>query len=338
MTISQSAHILELARELVDDVELSRLGPEQLLLKATRLARLTQDEAAAEWLRFELHGYTNDARSRGWMLYFGRVKSSSDQLGYFQPLAGVSGAMVAIQTQIQQLKLPDIQFAPSSANPNELVTGFAGSTAARVTKPIDDILQRLQSHTTALTQLSSIRSRVLNAIHDFATRVYYERALGGLAESIFERHKTSLDSILGKAAPDVLAKIPAIYDRLAAGDSEAISQALNSVRRMIKTFADAVYPPSEVAVLVEGQSYVVGNDKVLNRIKVFLTTRCASTSRSDRLTRNLRSIHERASAGSHADVTADEAQSLFLQAYLTLGEILVAATPTESATGTASPN
>ena len=118
-----------------------------------------------------------------------------------------------------------------------------------------------------------------------------------------------------------------IHHRLAAGDSEAISQALNTVRRVIKAFADAVFPATDVPAKVGDQSVPgSGSDKVLNRIKVYVTTGCTSASRSDRLTRNLRQIYERASVGSHGDVTAEEAQALFLQTYLTLGEILVTTT------------
>ncbi len=308
------------------------MGPEQLLLKTTRLARLTEDEQARDWLRFELRGYSNDQSSRRWMLYFGRIDKIDDQMGYFQPLAGISGAIGAMQTQIQQLKVPSIHFAPSSANPNEVVTGFAGATAGKVTKPAHDVLERLQTLSTAVTSLSSIRSRVLNAVHEFVTRVYYERALRGLADTLFERHKTSIDAVLKDGAPDVLEKIPSIYDRLSEGDPEAISQALHTVRRMIKVFADSVYPASSTPVELGGQRYEVGTDKVLNRVKLYLSDGCSSASRAERLNRNLRQIHERASAGSHADVSAEEAQSIFLQTYLTLGEMLVATSaPTKRA-------
>lgn len=331
MTESLSSHIVDLSKALVDDIELSRLPPEQLLLKAARLARLVDDRETAKWLRLELNGYYNDESSRAFMLHFGRLDSAEAQYGYFQPFAGISGAIASMQTQIQQLRVPDIQFAPSSANPNELVTGWAGSAVQTIAKPANDVLQRLQTLTTAVTSMASIRSRVLSAIHDFATRIYYERAFAGLAESIFEKHKTAIDELLKTNAADVLEKLPAIYDRLTADDQEAISQALNSVRRMIKAFADAVYPPGEKAVEFNGQHYEIGIDKVLNRIKLFLHGKCSSESRCDRLNKNLRKVHERASAGAHKDVTSEEARALFLQAYLTLGEMLSAASLPEAA-------
>ena len=46
-----------------------------------------------------------------------------------------------------------------------------------------------------------------------------------------------------------------------------------------------------------------------------------------RLLKNLRQISDRAAKGAHGDVTPDEAKALFLQTYLTLGEIILASQP-----------
>src|SRR5262245_28804623 len=47
--ISESEHILLLASQLIDDIELSRLSAESLLLKASRLARFVGDEETNRW-------------------------------------------------------------------------------------------------------------------------------------------------------------------------------------------------------------------------------------------------------------------------------------------------
>ncbi len=337
MPFNQAAHITELACALLDDVELSRLPAEQLLLKASRLARLVEDADVGAWLRYELDGYPGTMEARSYALRFGRVESADAAEGYWLPLAGLSGLIASMQTQIQQLKVPNIQFAPSSANPDEFVTGFAGLTVSTATAPAQAVLERLQLLTTAVSNLAAIRSRVLNAVHEFATRVYYQRAFAGLAETIFDRHKALVDGVVAVTATEVVKKLPAIYDRLAAGDPEAVSQALNSVRRMIKAFADAVYPPGEGTRELEGQQYEIGSDKVLNRIKLYLNARCNSRSRCERLNRTLRDLYDRASAGAHSDVTADEARALFLHTYLTIGEVITAGTDSGSSSATATP-
>jgi AbiTii len=310
---------------LLDDVELSRLGPEQLLLKASRLARLVDDSNARAWIRLELNGYPGTPDARRHAHWFGRIETVDAKNGYWQPLAGISGSILSMQNQIQQLTVPNVHFAPSSSNPHENVTGYLGNTVKEAVAPAKDVLSRLQVLSNATATLTSIRSKVLAAIHEFAARIYYERAFVGLADSIFDRHKAMVDGVVAATAKDVLEKLPAIYDRLAESDSEATSQALNSVRRMIKAFADTAYPQQQGTKEVDGQQYQLGSDKVLNRIRLYVTETCASKSRADRLSRTIRDIYERASAGAHSDVTADEARALFLHAYLTIGEIITAA-------------
>lgn len=56
-TQSKSEHALELSKELLDDIELSRLEAEKLILKASRLARLAGSEEIRAWLKLEMTGY-----------------------------------------------------------------------------------------------------------------------------------------------------------------------------------------------------------------------------------------------------------------------------------------
>jgi len=322
MSESKSQHTLKLARDLLDDIELSRLGSEQLLLKASRLARLVDATEVRMWLDYELNGYPNTENGRKYMDRIGRWIEKKKNLGYWNPLAGINGTIVSMQTQIQQLQVPNVHLSLSSANPNEFVSGFGGSNVAGLSSASSAVLSRLQALTTAVTNLTSIRSRVLSGVHSFTAEEFNRLAFSGVAESIFQQHQVAIDALLRDQVPDVLEKIPAISDRLASGDGEAISQAMNSCRRMIKAFADTVYPPREDSITVDGKPYEVGSDKVLNRITLYVREHCASVSRRDRLIRNLRRIHERTSVGSHTEVSAEEARALFLQTYLTLGEIL----------------
>ncbi|MFH2108075.1 MAG: hypothetical protein ABII93_05340 [Chrysiogenia bacterium] len=322
MTENLSKMQLQLARELVDDVELSHLPVEQILLKALRLARLLEDEKTQEWLRYELNGYPNTPQSRPWMRRFGRFTNEETNMGYWSPLAGITGTIVAMQTQIQTLRVPDIHFAQSSANPHEFIGSSANFTAQTMVKPAQTVLVRLENLTTAVSTLSSIRSRVLAGVHDFTVTSYHRLAFSGLVESIFEKHRKAVDELMRSIAPETIAKVPAVYDRLTAGDPEAISHGMSTLRRIIKSLADRVYPACDQPVQIDGQRYEVGADKVLNRIKLFLLTNCPSESRRDRLNRSIHDIHERASAGTHSDIDATEARSLFLSMYLVIGEVL----------------
>ena len=70
---SRSEHILELSKELLDDIELSRTNVENLILKASRLARLVGSEEIRQWLKFEMGGYnSSDELSLKYMGLTGR--------------------------------------------------------------------------------------------------------------------------------------------------------------------------------------------------------------------------------------------------------------------------
>jgi hypothetical protein len=316
---SASSHKLSLAKELLDDIELGRLIPENLLLKTIRLARLIEDQETRLWLGYELSGFrTGDPVSLEYMDLTGRWVNKEKKLGYWQSLAQIDAQISTSKLQIQQLNIPNVTFAPSSSNPYEVVSLNVAST----TEPIKQVLQNLTDLNSAIARLSAIRSRVLALIHAFVSRTYYELAFSGLQETIFERHKAIIDVQLADSCGTILEKVPAIYDRLAQGDPEAISQALNTCRRVIDAFADAISPPTDETINIGGNELQLTAKHHQNRINAFIHENCASQSRRQRLRHCLGDLYDRVSAGIHDDIKPVEAQFLFLQTYMLIGEIL----------------
>ena len=144
-----------------------------------------------------------------------------------------------------------------------------------------------------------------------------------MAENIFEQFKAKIDSLLAQFCGEVLEKVPAVYNRLAEGDSESVSQALTTCRRIIDSFADAVYPPRD-SISGKDQEIKLGKQQVLNRIQQFVSERVTSASRQKRLTHTSRDLYDRICAGIHSDVvTSEEARCLFLLTYQFLGELIL---------------
>ena len=85
---SKSKHIIELAKELLDDIELNRMSAEHLLLKATRLARWMGSEETQQWLKLEMVGYNGTEEvSLRYMSITGRWTDRQKMLGFWGPLA-----------------------------------------------------------------------------------------------------------------------------------------------------------------------------------------------------------------------------------------------------------
>jgi hypothetical protein len=58
MNQEEQTDALSLAKDLLADIELSRLGLGQMVNKARRLARLVNDSANGQWIEWEATGYS----------------------------------------------------------------------------------------------------------------------------------------------------------------------------------------------------------------------------------------------------------------------------------------
>ncbi|HDT1288678.1 hypothetical protein ACQ86C_16945 [Enterobacter asburiae] len=305
MPLVRSEHELELAKELLDDIELSRLKVEQLILKASRLARLCGSEEFQNWLGYEMRGYySNVDLSLRYMGLTGRWTNREKEEGYWSPIAQIDSLIMAKTTELESMTTPNvsgIEFA------NTVLTNHL-NTRATISGMI--------------SKLTGIRSRVLGILHTFTSEIYYEKELDYLAESIFENYKKDVDNLISGICGDVLQQIPSVVNRLAEEEDESVSQALTTVRRIIDSFADTIFPPSDETYEIGGNNLSLDASKHLNRLNAFVHQRVESKSRRDKIRQNLANLYGRVSTGVHADVSVEEAKSLFLNCYLLLGEIL----------------
>jgi hypothetical protein len=301
---SRSEHILALAKELLDDIELSRLAPENLLLKASRLARWVGSEEIRYWVKLEMEGYnSSNPISLMYMGLTGRWTDKENNKGYWGPLAQQEASIAAEKAKLASMRTPDVS------------TDYAAIA-------INNVTQAMSASANYISRLSGIKTRVLARLHAFISEVYYEKQFDSLSESIFERYKEDVDSLIAEHCGDVLEKIPAVMSRLGEGDEESIRHALVTCRRIIDAFADSIFPPRDGTFDIGGNKLTLDASKHQNRINAYIAERVISTSRRQKLRQNLSNLYDRVSTGVHKDVSAEEAHSLFLNTYLLIGEIL----------------
>ena len=301
---TESGHILELSRELLDDIELDRLPASKLILKCSRLARLAGSDEVKAWIQHELQGYNaRESISIKYMSRTGRWVNFAEKTGWFKPLSQIDGMIDTYRSQLAASAISSIG--------GELSMG---------------VIIKLNKDRASLSQTIStfmgIRSRVIGLLHTFVTGVYYERQFANVAETTFDAYKRRVDSLIAEKAGPVLGKIPAVVARLRDGDEEAVSQALTTCRRIIETFADSIYPPTDNMIEVNGKPVSLDASKHKNRLLAYVSDHTSSAARRDKLRQNLTNLYDRVSAGVHSDVTTDEAYSIFLNVYLFLGEVL----------------
>lgn len=301
---SKSEHILELAKELLDDIELSRTNAESLILKASRLARWVGSEEIRNWLKLEMNGYNgSDPLSLKYMYITGCWINKDKNQGYWGPLAQQEAAIIAEKAKLASMRTPD-------------------SSSDSAVLAINNVTSTMTDSAHYISRLSGIKSRVLAQLHNFISEVYYEKQFDNLSESIFERYKSEVDTLIVDSCGDVLEKLPSVMDRLSENDEESITQALITCRRILEAFADSIYPPSNKTINIDDNELKLGVDKHQNRINAYVFKRTKSKSRGKRIRQNLSNLFDRVSTGVHSDVSAEEARSLFLNTYLFIGEIL----------------
>jgi hypothetical protein len=304
MAEDRNTHALQLSEELLADLELERVSLGALVLKASRLARIMEDDDAIAWLACERGGYQADTPNCAkWVTVTGRWADREKGTWWGFPAAQLESMIEADKAMLESLKLPNL-------------SGDFVTIAIRETR---------QDQARIKNQISAnagIKAKIVAALHQFVARHYYELRFSEHQAELFEDARLRVDRLLSPLASGALDKVDSIYRRLAEGDPEAISQALTTCRRLIDSVADEIYPPSDNTVTLNGNEVKLTKQHVQNRLNAFVYDQMQSKSRRAKLRRTLADLYERVSAGVHDEVTTDEARYLFLNTYMYLGEIL----------------
>lgn len=316
----------DLSSEILADMELGRVANHQVLLKCRRLARLTGDEIWKKWLDLELHGYNvNHPRVQydellAYFRLFGRELDQEKHTGLVHPLSTLEGEVETAKLELASCRVPSSIQASSSQS---IIPDSASGA-------IQHVLFRLQELRTTITQRQVIIGRVLGLAHFLTLKWYSELHYGDIAQAIFERRRVEVDGRLKDLCPTALEQFVSAYQRLQSKTEEDWSQALLSCRRILKSFADSVFPPREERYLgSDGREHDISEDMYINRLIAFIDQNAPSATfgavtraQVEYLGDLLGTLHEATHKGVHARVTRREADSTVLLTYLLLSDLV----------------
>lgn len=303
MTPDERTAAMELASELLTDIELDRIPLDKLLLKGARLARLVGDERFSTWTRKELYGYsTADVDGYFWKRTKRNVGDANERV--YASAAYIAATTGPLQEELRNLRLPN-------------VSGDSAAIAIRETRV----------YMTSMRNLIAKHQHIITAVrvflYEFVTKHFHLLRFSVRQEAMFDGAKANIDRILEGLPGEALTKIDAAYANITSGEPESIAGAMNSVRRLIDAVADAVFPATdETRTDGQGNQIKLGNQQRLNRIKAYIDDHVDTKGRGDRLKRATSDIYNRVSSGVHNDVAVSEAMYLFLSSYILLGEII----------------
>jgi hypothetical protein len=184
-----------------------------------------------------------------------------------------------------------------------------------------------------LSSLRNILARVRQYTHDYLVETESELDAGREESSFFDQAYTRINKLLNVKAPEAAQQFVAAQDRLVAGDSEAISHALTSCRRMIKSLADALYPATdEEKVGLDDIPRKMSDDAYKNRLLQYVQENVGKHKSGavlqaaiGDLGKRLSALDSLASKGVHAQPSIAEAHTCVLQTYLLAGDLLAIA-------------
>lgn len=303
--MDRQAESLRVSEELLTDIETNRIKASDVILKASRLARLSDNEELSEFLGFERSGYTGEESAARWAILAGRESEEEEGKYFFAPLVKIESRMEAARSALSTLQ--------GGGN-------YSGEWAYALGGEYN---RNVDSHALALAKYSSICGQVVSIVYGLVVDVYHELLFSELQATLFSDVQRRIDSEISSSSGSALDKIERISERLRAGDSESVSQGLTTCRRLIDSCADHLFPAREEKFTIgDGVDLKVGAMNVLNRLQAYCFESGISKSRRDRLRQSLAGLYGRCSAGTHSEVTVEEARFVFLQTYIVLGEVL----------------
>ena len=318
----------DLSCEILKNFELSEIPVGNIILKCLRLCRLLGDQEGILLFTFESSGYPQRANGkfteeaeriallahRGYQDYDYKTKKIVGYISY----ALISDIESSIETlRIKLAASSDPNISLTSANPHQMLMAPTGNQVER-------------SHiTTQIHQKTQILAQVKGALYNYVLTIYNKLVYGNIVEDIFTESRMKVNEKLGEYCPKSIEKFVSVYENLSSENPEDYANAVHSCRRILVDLADALYPPSDTPIQINGKSIKVGADQYINRLIQYINSKSGSKTYNNVVGSDLSSIGMRLDAindavckGTHTDITKDEAQRYIIHTYFLISDII----------------
>lgn len=323
---------LSLTEDILRNIELNQIPLTNITLKIGRLARLLNEFDFQEMMGYEAGGYPSapDGVSPDvWkiaILAERKLEEKNTTTGkileyiYTESIAELEEQVKIAEVSLAASRDPDVSV--SSANPYQ-----------HVYSPTGNIHERQTIRTSVITATKRLASR-RTFIYNYVLQKYYELKYSTIADDVFTRIRSRVDSSIGKAIPDAVQQFTSVYENLKSQNPEDWSNAVHSCRRILQALADVLFPPSEKEIIKtlpndEKKRIKLGKDEYINRLIAFVENNTSSDRFKDIvgshlafLGNRLDSVCAAAQKGTHSTVSKEEADRYVVYTYLVVGDIL----------------
>lgn len=337
-----TSYILNVVQQIMARMYDSHTTLSQLINEAKRVATLRQDIINLWWLNLEII----PSERKGWMAEYNesiRYKFPKDNFfeiakryrdiwmeeraisiyntdGSIQKKDMVFPEPIgAIEARVEQIKLHQASL-PKTDGMHTLDKYYQEHENSK-------IQNILNLH---LGEYMKILTRIKNRVYDFLVASESSLLAGNELSSYFERNKIFVEEELIKLSDNFSLQFQDLHARMQEGNTESLAQALLLIRRILKTFADNVYPPIDGKVVCsDGKERNLSDEKYISRLLQFVYSLNESKSTNElfdsslsNLDNRLNAIYLKSCKGVHNNVNPFEANQCVIQMYVLLGDII----------------
>ena len=336
---------LALTHEALKEIDNPNIKLSAVIRKAIRIASLRNDFKNLGWLSWEMQSMTKQNINMEKMIEV--LKNIEPQ---FLPDEFTDYKVRLLKNYIEERKLISLnddftikkQAEPTGLSVSELelqIEQFESLSQSTIPKGISgdyayiEYKQKENIRSACfliVNETKSVLERIKQRVSEFLSQTEKELSYGQVQSSIFEENRIFVDEQLSKVCPEAIKKFISVYQRLKTEEEEDWSQALTSCRRILKDFADVIYPPTNKPVKCHnGKERVLGQDKYINRLWQFAyanvnskTTQEVLKGQIDYLGTRIDALYKLTTKGVHEKVDKFDVNQCVIFTYLLLGDLL----------------
>lgn len=335
-------HIQNLISETIATVESNNISLSIVIRKCIRIARLRNDYLNLWWLEWEMVNITNENE---------RLKILREILSHFPKESYEYFKKNLTAEWVKEREIVTIDSEGKIHSGDSVIAKGVGeieldyrnfheivkdSQTPSGLHPIDLYFvdqSRSNQRIIARTMASSIQAvleRIKQRAHDFLSESEKQLIYGQLHADIFEQNRQYVDLKLGQLCPEAVMKFNEAYQRLKNNTPESRAQALTSCRRLLKSLADQLYPPSDNQITgVDGKLRALTEKKYISRLWQYVFEQIGHSASSELLFAQVQDLGNRldrlydlTNKGVHDEVSEFEVNQCVIQTYLLIGDLI----------------
>lgn len=335
-------HILNLVTETIVAIETNNFLLSTIIRKCIRISRLRNDYLNLWWLEWEMVNIINKNERlkifREILSHFPKESYEYFKKNFYEEWVKereivtidsegkINSGDSIIAKGVGEIELDYRNFheivndsqTPSGLHPLDLY--FVDQSRSN---------QRIIARTMA-SSFQAVLERIKQRAHDFLSQSEKQLIYGQLHADIFEQNRQYVDLKLGQLCPEALMKFIEAYQRLKDNTPESRAQATTSCRRLLKSLADQLYPPSNNQITgVDGKIRVLDKEKYISRLWQYVFERIGRSASGELLFVQVQDLGNRidrlydlTNKGVHDEVSEFEVNQCVIQTYLLIGDLI----------------